>query len=127
MLTRRVLPLTVLALTALLVALPIGGAGAASYKTCKLSLSASQSFGPTYVTKLKARGISCTTAKKIVKAFHSCRYAHGGKDGTCTTRVKGYKCTETRPSSLKGPLSYDGDVTCKSGTKAVKHHYQQET
>ena len=123
MLTRRVLPLAVVVLTALLVAIPAGGAGAATYKSCGYS----RALGPTYVTKLKAKGISCSTAKSIVKAYHSCRYANGGKDGKCTRRVKGYRCTETRPAELKTSFSFDGDVTCKNGTKAVKHHYQQDT
>ncbi len=70
-------------------------------------------------------GVSCATGKKVVKAFHSCRLKHG-KQGKCTSKVSGYTCTEKRPASLKSAFSFEGDVTCKSGSKRITHHYQQD-
>jgi hypothetical protein len=83
-------------------------------------------LGTTYVTTLKVTGVSCSTGESVVKAFHACRHKRG-VSGTCSSKVKGFTCTEKRPASLKGPISYDGDVTCKSAAKRVVHHYQQNT
>jgi hypothetical protein len=85
-----------------------------------------QKLGTTYVTTLKVTGVSCATGQSIVKAFNACRHKKG-KAGHCTTKVKGYTCTEKRPAALKGPISYDADVTCKNGAKRVVFHYQQNT
>jgi hypothetical protein len=105
-------------------------AGAASTRTCTLTGREAQRLGPTYVATVtgrptyKVRNVSCATGKSVIKAFHACRLKKG-KEGHCTTRVLGYRCTETRPSSLRSPISFEGDVKCTSGTKLVSHHYQQ--
>ncbi len=129
---RLIAPFAVAALTTAALAAPSGSV-AASAKTCKLSASAAQKLGPTYVTTSAASGkggyrvtrVSCASAKKVIKSFHSCRLRKG-KQGKCTTKVRGYKCTEKRPSSLKSAFSFEGDVTCKSGSKRITHHYQQD-
>ena len=124
--TRRSLPAALVALLVGLVALPVGGAGAASYKTCTLSASQARHLGATYVTKLKVRGTSCSNGRAVAKAFNACRHDRG-LAGTCSRRVKGYKCSEKRPPEFKLPTSFDADVTCSSGTKRVRFHYQQNT
>jgi predicted nucleic acid binding AN1-type Zn finger protein len=71
---------------------------------------------------IKAKHVSCGKAKKLVKAFHTCRHKHG-KAGHCA-HVKGYHCTEKR---LKGVNQYDSTATCKKGSKKVVHKYTQNT
>ncbi len=128
---RLIAPLAVTALATIALAAPSGSV-AASTKTCKLSVPASEKLGPSYVTYspgkagFRVRGTTCAKGKKLIKAFHSCRYKKG-KSGKCTSKVKGYKCTEKRPASLKGPFSFEGDVTCKAGSKKITHHYQQDS
>lgn len=120
----------VLALPALLAALavlPTAPATAASTKNCAKAIKGKErKLGTTYVTKVRVRGVSCKTGLSVVKSFHACRHKRG-KAGTCTSRVRGYRCTEKRPASLQGPVSYDGDVTCKRGSRRVTQHYQQNT
>jgi len=128
---RRIAPLA-------LAVLAVGGltvpsmSGAASTKTCKISASKARSLGATYVTYaagkpgFKVRGTSCASGQAVIKSFHGCRLKKG-KKGRCTTKVKGYSCTDKRPSSLQSPLSYDGNVTCSSGSKRIIHTYQQNT
>ena len=128
---RRIVPLAAAALTSALLIVP-GVSGAATTKTCKLSGSAAQKLGATYVTYTtgrggyKVRGTSCTSGKAVIKSFHACRKEHG-VSGRCTRKVRGYSCTDKRPASLKIPGSFEGDVVCSSGSKRVTHHYQQNT
>ncbi len=113
------------ALIAIFAVLPATGATAAT--SCKKQiLGKERRLGTTYVTKVNVTGVSCTTGFGVVKAFHKCRHENG-KAGTCKHKVLGYTCTEKRPASLKGPISYDGDMTCKRGAKRVTSHYQQNT
>jgi hypothetical protein len=115
------------ALAAVLAIVPATAATAASTKSCASALKGKErKLGPTYVTKVSVRGVSCGTGLSVVKAFHRCRLKNGRK-GRCTSRVRGYRCSESRPSRLAGPVSFDGDVTCKRGDKRVTHHYQQNT
>lgn len=85
-----------------------------------------RNLGTTYVTKVSVRGVGCATGLRVVKAFHDCRHENG-RAGSCKHKVLGYRCTEKRPASLKSPVSYDGDMTCKRGTRRVTSHYQQNT
>jgi len=127
---RLIAPFAVAALTTVALAAPSGSV-AASSKICKLDAGAAQKLGPTYVTYTSGKGgyrvtaVSCASGKKVIKAFHSCRLKKG-KQGRCTTKVSGYSCTDKRPSSLKSTFSFEGDVTCKSGSKRITHHYQQD-
>ena len=101
-------------------------ATSAAATTCKLSLKAARGMGPTYVTVMKVTGTSCANAVKVTKAFHKCRLAKG-KDGRCTKRVLGYRCTDRRPSSERIPTQFTGYVTCKKGGARMTHQYQQNT
>jgi hypothetical protein len=77
--------------------------------------------GVGYFTSLKASGLGCSTAKKVMVAHYKCRVQHG-KAGTCRS-VKGYRCTEKR---VQGTQSYASRVTCTSGSKKVVYTYQQD-
>ncbi|MBA3746118.1 MAG: hypothetical protein H0W96_01325 [Solirubrobacterales bacterium] len=126
----RITPLAVAALSAGILALPSAG-GAATTTTCKLTASKARSLGPTYVAdtqgrpRFRVRATTCANGVLVIKSFHACRLKKG-KEGRCTTRVRGYSCTDRRPSSLKLPgVSFEGDVTCSRGDARVIHHYQQ--
>jgi hypothetical protein len=120
---RRIAVLGAAACVAAILALP-AVAGAAT--TCKLSLSAARSMGPTYVTQLKVSGTSCANGRKVTKAFHTCRLKKG-KTGRCTTKVLGYTCTDRRPAAERIPTQFTGYVTCKRGSAKITHSYQQDT
>jgi hypothetical protein len=81
-------------------------------------------LGTTYVTRLTATGVTCTKAKSVVKAFHRCRRANGGAKGRCTSRVQGFRCTETRESI---PTQFDARATCRDGSRVIRFNYEQFT
>jgi hypothetical protein len=113
----------VAAITASLALVAATGASAGS---CSIH-NEERSFGPTYVTSLRAGGTTCKRAKAVVRAFHACRKAHGGiKKGRCpaTTPVLGYRCKEKRGSI---PTQTTGKVTCRRGKATVVHTYTQFT
>src|SRR5919107_2970956 len=72
-------------------------------------------LGTTYVTSLSVTKVSCTKAKRVVKAFNACRRAHGGADGTCRSSVQGFHCTERRGPAI--PTQYSSRVTCRSAAR----------
>jgi hypothetical protein len=82
-------------------------------------------LGTTYVTALKVEHVSCTKAKKVVKAFNVCRKAHGGIKGRCDKRVLGYRCSEQRGDRI--PTQYSSKATCKDAGRAVRFSYTQYT
>ncbi len=111
-----------------LLALPIAAGArptAAAARTCSLtSAEKKTALGPTYTLKLKARGTSCGRAKRVVKAFHACRHAHG-KAGKCSKKARGYRCSEKRADVI--PTQYDAHVICKKGSRRVTTDYEQFT
>jgi hypothetical protein len=127
---RRIVPLAATVMIALL-GVPVVS-GAASTKTCKISGSEARRLGPTYVTYAagrpgyKVRSTSCASGKAVIRSFHGCRLEKGRK-GRCTRNVRGYRCSDSRPSRLRGPNSFDGNVTCTSGSRRVMHSYTQNT
>src|SRR3954451_1380735 len=104
-----------LALLALFLALP-GSAHAATCKPPKYP-------GSGYFTTLKVSHVSCTTGRSVALSFHKCRTRTSIK-GYCHSRVRGYRCTETRQSSA---IEYDSRVTCRDGGRRVEFTYQQNT
>jgi hypothetical protein len=81
-------------------------------------------LGATYVTSLSATKVSCAKAKTLVKSFNSCRRAHGGADGKCSS-FSGFTCTETRKAI---PTEFSAKVSCKaSGGRQLKFAYTQFT
>lgn len=127
---RRRLTLIAVALVALVAALAAAGFSgrtpvADAATTCRYSADYGRSLGPSYVTSIKTTGAGCSTAKKVVRAFHSCRLRNGGKSGRCpsSTAVRGYRCTENRGKRVQGQFS--SKVTCKRGSASVVSTYSQ--
>ena len=110
-------------LVALAVVLLAAFPAAASARSCSLSTSEQRRLGATYVTTLSVSGLSCSSGKRQVRAYHRCRNRNGGKDGRCA-RVDGYRCSERR-SGIK--TQFSGRVTCRRGSRVVKHTYTQFT
>lgn len=113
----RVLPLTAL-VAVLLLALP----AASQARSCGIR-GDERDLGATYVTSVKARKISCSGAREVVRAFHACRRDRGGADGRCK-RFSGWRCREKRVSS---PTQYDSRAKCRKGGKRVIQRYTQNT
>lgn len=131
--TRRSSPLIGTAVLAALVALALlallGGAqhaqAATGLKTCVLLPNEQDPPGdkPTYNFTLKQKGASCSTAKKVLKAFHACRSA---KSYRCTRKVLGtWQCTGKKTSSTA--LIFYASFSCTSGARRVTGQYQQNT
>lgn len=97
--------------------------GSASAASCSLSTSEQRRLGATYVTSLSVSGLSCSAGKRQVRAFHRCRNRNGGEDGRCP-RVDGFRCSERR-SSIK--TQFNSRVTCRRGSRVVRHRYTQFT
>jgi hypothetical protein len=116
----RLMLLLALGLLVALVAAPAGSAATGCQKGKERKL------GATYVTKLTTKNATCATARRVVKAFHSCRKKKGVA-GYCKSKVKGYTCTERRPAAERIATQYTGYVTCKSATRRVIQEYQQNT
>ena len=100
-----------------------GGDAVAKRANCKITLSLARSTYATYVQELKVRNTSCGKGWKVVRAFHDCRKANGGRDGRCKSRVEGYKCDEGKRTGVPG-VRYEATVVCKKCTKKVTHLYQ---
>jgi hypothetical protein len=112
--------IVVAAFVAAAVALPAAAQGSASH-TCNIH-GKERKLGTTYVTSLKATGVSCGRAVRFVKSFHKCRHRHG-KAGRCA-HLSGYKCSEHRESI---PTQYDSRATCTRGHRKIVQIYTQNT
>jgi hypothetical protein len=91
--------------------------------SCHLSSSEQRHMGASYVTSLNVTHTGCTTGKKVVRDFNSCRHRHGGARGHCGG-VDGYKCSERR-SGIK--VQYDSDTNCWRSSRHVRFTYVQNT
>jgi hypothetical protein len=94
--------------------------GATASKSCRVGNT--RSYGTTYVLSLSVSHTSCGAGRSVVRAFHACR---PGKAGYCHRRVLGYSCSERRFDKIR--TQYSARVTCRSGSRVVKHTYQQFT
>ncbi len=105
-------------------AAPTASAAAVKYTSC--SVSNVKYPGSGYYTSLKKYRLGCSSARSNMKAHYTCRTKHG-RSGHCS-RVRGYRCSETRKSI---PTEYNARVTCskkKSGkTYKFVYTYQQNT
>jgi hypothetical protein len=118
-----------LILTSLIVAFatvmaPAAVSHASAARSCSLA-GQERKLGPTYVTSLRVAGTSCRAGKRLVKSYYRCRVENGGKDGRCTSRLLGYKCSERRFNEIA--TQYDARVTCRKGSARVTHDYTQFT
>ena len=117
MLSRTAAALTLVA--ALAATASAGASTATASKSC--TVGNSRSYGTSYVLSINVSHTSCSTGRRVVRAFHACR---PGKAGHCRHRVLGYSCSERR---TVGRASYDSRVTCRNGSRVVKHTYSQFT
>ena len=101
-----------------------GSASAASSTSCDIRKDG-RKLGTTYVTSIKVTHVSCTTAKRVIKAFNACRRANGGVKGHCEKRVLGYRCTEQRGDAI--PTQYSAKVTCRNSPRTIRFNYTQYT
>jgi uncharacterized membrane protein len=119
--TRLLAAFTLVAALAAVATVPAAAEpGAQAAKSC--GVGNGRGYGTSYVTSLSVTGTSCKNGRKVVKAFHACR---PGKKGKCDHAVLGYSCTEKRYNQLS--TTYDSKVTCKKGSRRVKHTYTQLT
>lgn len=110
---------------ALALALGPHPAGAASYRTCSLSERDQDPPGskPTYNLTLRQMGASCTTAKRVMRAFHGCRSRTAVN---CSKRLLSRWRCSARKTSSTATIFY-ARYTCKAGTRRVQGTYQQNT
>lgn len=124
---RRLLALMISAAVASALALAAGiaPARAATYQRCSLTQSEQQPTGakpkPTYNLTLQRQVSTCTTAKRVMKAFHSCRALTSYR---CTRKVlERWTCTGRKTSSASG--IFYATYTCTWGSRRVRGTYQQ--
>ena len=98
------------------------GRASARFQTCDISGVADR-LGPTSVTALRVLHVRCGRAISVVRAFHSCRLAHG-PSGRCVRLVKGYACGELRSN---GPTQFTSTATCRKDRATIVHRYTQNT
>ena len=113
----------VAALLAVLIAVTLPAwvsADPVAHASKRCDVGSGRGYGTTYVTALSVRGTSCAAGKRVVRAFHACRR---GKSGRCHRRVLGYRCRERRFNAIR--TQYDARVTCRKGSRVVKHSYTQ--
>ena len=118
-------PLAVLAAAALTLTFGAQGAAAASYRSCSLSERDQDPPGakPTYNLTLKRIGTTCTTAKRVMRAFHGCRALTAVN---CSKRLLSRWTCSARKTSSTDTLFY-ATYTCKRGARRVRGQYQQNT
>ena len=99
-------------------------AGSAALHNCKMTIRQEQQLGATYVVKLQVSHVTCATGKKVVRAFHHCRKAHGGLKGRCphSVSVLGYHCTDKQTRNAR---EINGVGNCTRGTRRVRNYYTQ--
>ena len=101
---------------------------AAPARTCVLSPTAQQPPGgtPAYALTVSQRNTSCTTATKVMQAFHRCR---GEGRSRCAKPILAgrWRCTgESRHGpSLGLPVARHGSFTCRRGARHVQGTYQE--
>lgn len=97
-----------------------GPAGAASFTACSGSYAPDGTPGGGFYGRIKAKRISCTTAKKVVRKWVT-SHADGADNPTTKIKVLGYSCSGRAVTSAGDP---DGglSVLCVSGRKAVSFY-----
>jgi hypothetical protein len=113
------------ALTALAATPRVDDVQAVSYKACTLSDSDADppADKPTYNLTIKRSGVPCSTAKKVVDAFHRCRST---TSASCEKKLLAHwRCTGKKESSM--PLLFYGTLACAYGKRRVRSSYQQNT
>ena len=125
---RLVSTCALLAAIAVLATTPVlasAGPQAQAARKCHLTRSEQDNLGTSYVLTLRVDGTRCANGKKVVRAYHRCRRANGGRDGRCKREVYGYRCSERRLDVI--PSQYDARVRCKKPGREIFHIYTQNT
>jgi hypothetical protein len=122
--------LAALAAVLLLALLPAGSPAdpapqATAAKKCGLTSKQQRHLGATYVLTVRVSGTTCANGRKVVKAYHQCRFRNGGRDGKCGSKVFGYKCSERRFNKI--PSQYDARARCKKSGREIFQVYTQNT
>ena len=102
-------------------ALGLATAPAASAKLCNTAPYA-EDIGPTYVSGMDVKGVTCATGKQFLITFHKCRKAPQSLSRRCRN-VSGYSCRER---GEKGPALYSARVTCTKGSRRIVHTFSQD-
>jgi hypothetical protein len=97
---------------------------AAEARGCSVDTSP-RAYGPTYVTKLRVSGVSCSDGKGLIRKWDDCRRENGGADGRCRRPGHRFRCGESRSNVIR--TQYDSKVTCKRGGDRVIFRYTQFT
>lgn len=112
-----------LVLCLVLAAVAARPAGAATARSCHLSLADQRPPGgtPAFDLKVRRRGSTCAAAVRVMKAFHRCRTA--ARIG-CPTRVLGtWRCRGRRQGLVAG--YFIASFTCMRGRARVAGSYAQ--
>jgi hypothetical protein len=104
------------------------GAAAADTATASRACSVAgeqRDFPPaSYVTSLRVRNTTCAKGKKVTRAYHRCRRAHGGANGRCPNRVLRFRCREGDREGVPG-VQYNARVVCRRGARRIVSTYTQ--
>jgi hypothetical protein len=101
------------------------GSHSASVSSTRCSISGDErDLGPTYVTSLRVKRVSCRTGRRVVRAYYRCRIRAGGRRARCRSRVLRFRCSERRESIS---TQFDARVRCSRGASRVWHNYTQFT
>jgi len=116
-------PIAVLALVAALLVPAFAGAGpasAATFKACSGSFAPDGTPGGGFYSRIKAKRITCTTARSVTRAWVK-RMASGSTNPTTRVTVLGYSC---RGRSVSSPGDPNGglSVLCTRDLKAVSFY-----
>src|SRR3954447_9485818 len=109
MLSRTVAVLATAAAALVLVS-PASAGGPTATASGGCSVGNDRSYGTSYVLSISVSHTSCSSGRKVVRAFHACR---PGKAGSCRHRVLGYSCSEHRFDKIK--TQYSSKVKCTRG------------
>ena len=97
---------------------------ASSSRSCSLR-GQQRDFPPaSYVTSLRVFNTSCRKGKSVIRAYHQCRKANGGRTGRCPNRVQRFRCREGARQAVPG-VQYNAKVTCTRGARKIVSTYTQ--
>ncbi len=99
-------------------------AGAAKTRGCKPPASPAGLKGG-YFTELRATNVSCKRARRLVRSYYKCRMRKGIRASCSGRTINGLKCRESRPANLQLDTQINARVTCRKGSRRVRHSYQQ--
>ena len=120
----------VLAAIGLIAAIPAtasaDGPSASASRNCPMSADQQQNGFPpaSYVTSIRVFNTTCRKGKRVIRAYHRCRQAHGGRNGRCPNRVLRFRCREGDRQTVPG-VQYSAKVVCRRGARKIVSTYTQ--